>query len=224
MQENIQIIYKHIKNVNLKIQSDMTVIISVPYNMSQAQIQDILIKRQSWIAKHLEIMRLRQAKIKHLKEDGTNIVYLGQSYPIKLYIAKQERVQFDNIGNIYIGVKEISRKDIVLAKWRKQQSEVLFTRLIEQNMLYFTALSYTTPTLSIKKMTTRWGSYSKRINKVNLNIELLKYKLELINYVVVHELCHIVHQNHSKDFYNLMTKLLPNWALLRSELNYGVDD
>ena len=68
-------------------------------------------------------------------------------------------------------------------------------------------------------MRTRWGSYSLAVNKVNLNLALVKLDIKLIDYVVVHELCHIIEQNHSSRVYALMNKILPNWKELKQELN-----
>ena len=74
------------------------------------------------------------------------------------------------------------------------------------------------PTLIIKKMKAKWGYYNKRDNIVCLNLNLISYDIDDIDYVIVHELCHIVHFNHSKDFWSLVEKYKKNYKVNRKNL------
>lgn len=99
------------------------------------------------------------------------------------------------------------------------QAKELFTKLLLQRFSYFSTIGYALPKLSIKRMKSRWGSYSLKTHTIHLNLELLRYPQALIDYVVVHELCHLVHHNHGKGFYVLLGSILPNWYELKQQLN-----
>ena len=74
------------------------------------------------------------------------------------------------------------------------------------------------PNLRIRKMTTRWGVCNKKTNTVTLNSELMKYSLDKLDYVIIHELAHFVHFNHSKNFWLLVSKYCKNYKEIRKEL------
>ena len=78
------------------------------------------------------------------------------------------------------------------------------------------------PGLMIRQMTRRWGSYSRKTNRVILNRELIKAATRYIDYVIVHELCHITHKEHSRAFYDLLAAKLTQWRQLKTELELSL--
>lgn len=82
----------------------------------------------------------------------------------------------------------------------------------------FKSYNFQMPTLKVRTMKTRWGSCTPAHNSITLNRNLLAYPRETIKYVATHELCHMIHPNHSKDFYDLLTQIMPNWKILREQL------
>ena len=74
------------------------------------------------------------------------------------------------------------------------------------------------PHLTIRRMTTRWGVCNIKLKRVTLNLELIKKDLKYLDYVIVHELAHFIHPNHSRDFWNLVAILVPNYKVLRKEM------
>ena len=76
------------------------------------------------------------------------------------------------------------------------------------------------PSLRIRKMKTRWGVCNVKTHVITLNSELLRYDIEKLDYVITHELAHLIHHNHSKNFWNLVEKYCPNYKKVRKELRY----
>jgi predicted metal-dependent hydrolase len=74
------------------------------------------------------------------------------------------------------------------------------------------------PALAVRRMNRRWGSYQQRSNQIILNLELIRAATRYIDYVIVHELCHISHRKHSREFYQLLETKLPDWRRLKAEL------
>ena len=96
-------------------------------------------------------------------------------------------------------------------KWWKNLAEKTFSDIINKQSRFFNDMCLDTPSISVKKMYTRWGSCNKRLNKVNLNSYLLSLPYECIEYVIMHELAHLFHQNHKQEFYSLLVKYMPDW-------------
>lgn len=120
-----------------------------------------------------------------------------------------------------LGKKTVTNEyNLELTADEKLQAQELFqSRLDYWFETHFASRGLIKPALILRQMTSRWGSYSRKTHRVCLNYSLFRYPLELIDYVVVHELCHLVHHNHGKGFYLLLSSFLPNWHDLKCQLN-----
>lgn len=141
-------------------------------------------------------------------EYQNHFYYLGKSYDIIIVPSFDIDITEDKI---------FVKSEEYLNKWIKKQTEIIFKNrldliynLFEENVPY--------PNLKIRKMKTRWGVCNRRNNNVTLNSELIKYGYEQIDYVIIHELSHFVHFNHSKDFWALVYKYCPNYKKIRKSL------
>ncbi|WP_315192697.1 M48 family metallopeptidase, partial [Capnocytophaga sputigena] len=94
--------------------------------------------------------------------------------------------------------------------WYIARATILFNKLFEEQFYLFKRFTLEKPILQIKKMEKRWGSCTPQ-QKIILNPELIKAPVVCINYVILHELCHLVHHNHSKSFYRLLENFMPDW-------------
>ena len=92
----------------------------------------------------------------------------------------------------------------------KSKVEIIDNNIYKENIPY--------PSLRIRKMKTRWGVCNTKLKVVTLNSELIRYDLEKLDYVIIHELAHLVHHNHSKQFWLLVEKYCPNYKKIRKEL------
>lgn len=211
MQQNITIVYKKIKHINLKVKPNLEVILSVPIHTSKARIAQILDERKSWITKHLEDFESKRVVVEELQYNcGDMIDYLGHVYPLQIVFSNKNQVVF-NDGEIVLYTKDINDillKKQILYKWYLSQADTIFSQLVNK---YCVLLNKQIAHLSIKKMQTRWGSCNTRKSYINLNIELIKKPLAAIEYVVVHELAHLTHANHSKSFYAYVANYMPDW-------------
>ena len=105
----------------------------------------------------------------------------------------------------------------MLDKWLKKQAITIFeNRLNEIYNIFEEDIPF--PNLKIRKMKTRWGVCNRKNNNVTLNFDLIKYSIDKIDYVIIHELSHFVHFDHSKYFWNLVSKYCPNYKKIRQEL------
>ena len=216
----VEVIYKPIKHCYLRIRSDGHVEISSSQHKKPAELEDLI---RRYYPKLKQKLNKIQAVLPKKITPEANLSLLGVNYPIQQQIG----LTADNSIRIVDGRCKISlcsataleKQKILIEKFYQQTAAKLFPEFLQQRFSYFAELGYSLPRLSIKTMRTRWGSYSLQTHRIHLNRSLIQLEQSLIDYVVVHELCHLVEQNHSLRFYALMSKFLPNWRELRAKLN-----
>jgi len=147
-------------------------------------------------------------KDKEKNEYQNKFYYLGHLYDIIIVPSFDIEITEDKI---------FVKSEEYLNKWLKKQTEIIFKqRLYITYNLFKEEIPY--PNLKIRKMKTRWGVCNRKNNNVTLNSELIKYGYDQIDYVIIHELSHFVHFNHSKDFWTLVSKYCPNYKKIRKSL------
>lgn len=190
---------KNNKNTYIKVENNK-IIVNTNYLVNSIYIKKLLDNNYDIIKKMLERDFLKQQK-------NNSFYYLGNKYDIIVV----------NYCNIEINNNKIFVKSIdYLNKWLKKQTESIFKeRLNYLYNLFEEKIPY--PKLKIRKMKTRWGVCSKN-NSITLNSELIKYNYEQIDYVIIHELSHFIYFDHSKNFWNLVSKYCNNYKEIRKSL------
>ncbi len=192
---------KNNKNAYIRIKEENIVYVTVPYLFSDKKVMKLLEENKKSIFKMIE-----KNKIKEEKNEG--LWYLGKQYfPIftPLY-------DLEFIGNkIYVESEKKLEKYI-----NENRKRIFLEHLDKWYNLFEESIPY--PTLKIRKMKTRWGVCNRRNNTVTLNSDLIKYDLDKLDYVIIHELSHFRHFNHSKEFWKLVEKYEPNYKKIRKEL------
>lgn len=197
---NVEIIHKNNKNTYIRIKEDETIYVTTSYLTTKKQIIKLLDNNIDSIIRMLENNKKKQEK----KE---MFYYLGNPYYV-IYINSKLEIYNDKI---YV------KDEKTLNRWLKKEIIKIYTeRLNYWYNIYEENIPY--PKLKIRTMKTRWGVCNRRDNSVTLNSELIKYDLTKLDYVIVHELAHFVHFNHSSSFYNLVQKYIPNYKKIRKEL------
>jgi len=195
------IIKKNNKNTYLRVKEDLKIYITTNYFTSKSTIKKLLKQNEKEIQKMIE----SQTK-KNKKNEFFN--YLGNNYEI--FIDDVNEVKFLDDA---IFVKDMKQ----LEKYIKNETKSIFKQHLDKIYNIFTEeIPY--PKLKIREMKTRWGVCNKRDNSVTLNSKLMEFDLEKLDYVIIHELAHFIHFNHSKDFWNLVSKYEPNYKKIRKEM------
>ena len=215
----------------LYVHPDKRVEIRMPLLFSVDEIEPFLIKHSRWLFNRLDLPEKKPIEPKKFVS-GELHYFLGKQYPIEIVASDKNSVVFDN-EKIVIRQRvdkstsqqvggSLSRQDLVeklLDRWYLEQAKRVFREisipLVESMKKYNVAPK----SFAIKKMKTRWGSCSSKGN-INLNLHLIKLPEQCIREVILHELCHLVHFNHSKDFYALMTAEMPDWKVWKKEIKF----
>ena len=197
----VVIIKKNNKNTYLRVKEDLKIYVTTNIFASKHYIKTLLDNNTD------SIKRMIEQQNKQLKKKEY-FYYLGEKYEV--FIDDVEGVKFLEDA---IFVKEKK----VLEKWLKQKIKELFKERLDYNYnRYEEKIPY--PKLKIRTMKTRWGVCNIRDNSVTLNEKLIEYTIDKLDYVIIHELSHFIHFNHSKAFWNQVSKYTPNYKQIRKEL------
>lgn len=217
--KNIDIVKKDVKNINLKVKPSGEVILTAPLEATDDHINHIIQKRKKWILKSIEYFN-KHNKVE-IKEyvSGENFKYLGKNYRLKVYKNNEEKVLLLR-GYLQIFIKDktqYEKKQKMIDNWYKQKAELYFQKIIKN---YTSIIQKKVNTIRVRKMKTRWGSCNPNKSYINLNIELIKKPKECIEYVIFHELAHLIHADHSKSFYNYLNTYMPDWQKRKNKLEH----
>ena len=179
------------KNTYLRVKEDSNIYITTNYFTKEKDILDFILKSEKSIIRML-------TRVEKKQDVEKKFFYLGQEYDL-IYCNKLNT-------------------DIDLEKWYKDRAQEVFREELNKMYKIFpTRIPY--PSLTIRKMKTRWGVCNVKTKRITLNLELIKRDIKYLDYVIIHELSHLIYPNHSKDFWNLVSITIPNYKLLRKELN-----
>jgi len=195
----LEIIRKNNKNTYIRVKNGI-IFVTTNYFVSKKSIIKLITDNQSSILKMSTQDQKKQAK-------NTNFYYFGQIYDVIYGFNDFE------ITNNKIYVKD----DKMLNKYLKEQ---IFT-IFEEHLKYWVSIfeePIPNPNLKIRKMTSRWGVCNTKNHNVTLNYMLYQYDISCLDYVIVHELSHFIHPNHSSSFWTLVSKYYPNYKECRKKL------
>lgn len=197
------------KNTYIQVTAE-GVVVKTNKSTSMRSIEAFVEQKAGWILKHLET-QTQKAKERELKT-GSKLYYLGQAYEVEiLYHASLEKIhlRFDNERFIFEVPKEPSQDELLslLDAFYKQEAK----KQIEPIVAKWSTIMQLLPThVGYRKAKTRWGSCSGR-DRLSFNYYLMKLPLAVIEYVVVHELAHIRHKNHSEAFWGLVEQYMEDY-------------
>ena len=215
---------KNVKNVNLRINIDGSILVSANYTVPVEFIDNFVKQKQEFIIRTLGEYEKRR---KHLKINSRNYIsgeiyeILGRSLQLKVTEAGKEEVLSDE-NFIFLNVldeDDFSRKEKLMKKWFKKCQINVFTKICDETYRKFKIYDVPYPVLKIRDMTSMWGSCRPKKGIITLNSRLIEVPEKCIEYVVLHEFAHFIHPNHSKDFYNFISTLQPDWKERKIELD-----
>lgn len=222
----IQVLYKDIKNINLRVYRDFSIKLSLPMNVADEWINKFLESKKDWIESKLEIYKATDGYNNLLAlKSGSSTQMLGKDMRIIKVQSTKNFVEVDE-KKILVNLKDINDNDSfmrVFSNWWREQAFNVYSQQVDA--LYnsvFKKYGMQKPTISIKKMKTMWGSCTKSLGKITLNEYLLKADIMCIQYVVLHELTHLIYTYHSKDFYDFLTIHMPDWQSRKKQLDMEV--
>ena len=212
------------KNVNFRIKPTGEVYISAPRRVSKIELEKMIYDKAEWIIKNKEkVIKKRQNSVDKEIKTGSQIFINGKNYIIKIIPGNFNHVYVhDTILTIQIKENFINSPEYIntfLENWLKDLTYTLSTKFVDSCLIKLKDFNLKRPELTIRTMTSRWGSCIPSKNKITINKNLIYPPHECMEYVVLHELSHLIEPNHSKAFYNIIENVMPDWKERKNILN-----
>lgn len=204
------------RTISLIVEDNGSLTVRAPIRMSMTMIQEFVAKHANWVEKKQAEIRATTPVQPKQYLPGENFLYLGQKYALEVVHGQQKKLVLEDGFKLAESVRE--NAELVFHNWYRQQA-----RLIIEERLKFFAVKYAFhyDRVRISSARTRWGSCSSK-GTLSFSWRLIMTPLDVVDYVVIHELAHTVHHNHSKRFWGLVEKILPDYKERRTRLKqYG---
>ena len=217
------LILENRKTISALVLPSQALVVRAPFEATDDRVYDFLCRKFRWILKQQRYFAQFKSEEEKRFISGETFRYRGRSY--KLLIRKASRNECVSLQHGTLTVSMFSLKDHAHAKqllmeWYLKKANNVFSERLSACLLLFEYEEM--PTLVVRKLSKRWGSYMHKTNKIFLNQELIKASNRHIDYVIIHELCHKTHKLHGRAFYNLLESRLPQWEKLKTELELGL--
>ncbi|MBC8496976.1 MAG: M48 family metallopeptidase [Chloroflexi bacterium] len=206
----------------IHVHPDTTVAVEAPLESEFPEIEKRVRKRAAWIVKQQRQFRRFSVEFPPRKYvSGETHRYLGRQYRLRVFEddVPIEVVRMDRgFITMYVNSKSPDNVKKVLENHFRKRALNIFTEQVKKWMPRFERFDIEQPQVVVRRMKSRWGSCTAK-GKITLNFKLIQVPKKLIDYVIVHELCHTVVHSHNTEFYALLTRILPDWEERREKLN-----
>lgn len=209
--------YRDRKTLGITVNPDLQVVVKAPQDASLEKIEEKLQKLASWIIRQQSYFLTFQPKPAEFQYvSGETHLYLGRQYRLQIIDGKPQEVRYKG-RFIEIVTKDKSKVKALLRNWYRGKAKNKFAEIAEPLILRFKKYNVEPKDIYLLDMPTRWGSCTPK-GKIILNPDLIRAPKACIEYVITHELCHLVHHNHTQKFLDLQMKEMPDWEKWKRKL------
>jgi predicted metal-dependent hydrolase len=217
----VQVFRKDIKNLHLGVYPPHgRVRVAAPLRVSDEAVRRAVIGKLGWIKRQRARFEAQPRQSAREMVSGESHYFLGRRFRLRV-------IEHDGPAGVTLRSKstlelfvrpgtDAQHRNRILHQWYRQQLKALISPLIEK---WQTALGVAVAEWGVKKMKTRWGTCNIEARRIWLNLELAKKPVPCLEYIVAHELVHLIERNHNDRFISILEKHLPHWRLHRQELN-----
>jgi len=215
----IELIRKRIKHIHISVYPpDGRVRVAAPQRIDDEAIRLAVVQRLPWIRKHQERLRNAPRQPERQMLSGESHFVWGERYRLDVSRTGRPSVELKG-GILWLTAPEgtdVESRYRILDRWYGEQIEAVLSPLLEK---WQPVIGERVESVTIRRMKTRWGSCTPTKRSIRLNLELATRTPRCLEYVLVHELVHLLERSHNARFYALMDRFLPTWRAIRDELN-----
>lgn len=217
----VQIVRKDIKNLHLGVYPpNGRVRVAAPLSVSVDAVRLAVIGKLAWIKRQKAKFEAQPRQTEREMVSGESHYFLGKRYRLNVIKSNgANRVFLRNSSTMDLYLQpgtSAEKREWVLQRWYREQLRALIHPLLEK---WQPVVGVDVTHWGIKKMKTRWGSCTMSANRIWLNLELIKKPVSCLEYILVHELVHLLERHHTDRFRDYMNRFVPQWRLHREELN-----
>lgn len=227
---NVNIYKKPIKNFYLKIFKNKDIKLSIPKNTKIEQAYNFIDNKKLWINNHiLKVINNNQNVVKEKFYNGGYVYILGRKYNIVICKNKENKIETKDLNLIIYSKKynDINYVNKQYFKYLKEKSFLFFQEKLNKYYSILKKYNIQKPILNVRKMRTKWGNCNVKNNKIILNVSLFKTTVGCIEYIILHELAHLIYLRHNEYFYKFLNLQMPQWTKYKEQLDtkfYGLID
>jgi len=216
-QITFQLVYSERKTLGITVTPEMEVQVKAPVDASLERIKEVVRKKAPWIIKQQSYFLAFYPKTTPRKYiGGETHLYLGRQYRLQIMLAKGNQVKYKG-RYLEVTTPDKSKVKGLLLDWYHHHAALKFAEIAAPLIDRFKRYNVEPKGIYILDMKKRWGSCTAK-GKIILNTELIKASRGCIEYVIIHELCHLVHHDHTHRFIKLQTKEMPDWEKWKTKL------
>lgn len=223
---NITISYtllrKKVKNLNLRVRPDSSIVVSAPKRVSVCDIDSFVIRKIDFIERALNSIQShkKESEQRHYVS-GEGYRLEGKNLRLKVIRENVNKVESDGVFlALYVNDPEnVLLKEKLIKQYYAKQVRSVIGNILDGYYEIFKKYDIVKPQLKFRTMKTRWGSCNSFKAIITINNLLIEAPMNCIEYVVMHELCHMIHPNHSQKFYAFLSMLMPDWKERKNLLN-----
>jgi predicted metal-dependent hydrolase len=202
------------KSVGIVVSPDRSIQVRAPRYVSKSSILEIVNSKAGWIARKMaEVEQCQPLPTPRNYASGEKLLYLGRHYRLIVLSGKPQPAA---LTGEYLYVWASPKDDAAqirqsVKEWYQKQAQETLGQYLDKCLIVAMRHEIPKPThTTVRDMKTRWGSCSPK-GRVTLNVKLVQVPVHCLEYVVMHELCHLRHHDHGKSFYSLLTRCMPDW-------------
>jgi len=224
MVAELSIEYKRRKSIKISIELPQNVLVLAPAGMKEKNVREVIDKKAEWIIRKLkEIKELGLLKSGKDYVEGETFMHMGRKSELAIAIdnsLKKPVVEFDGKKfRIRTNTREPEKLKKAMEDWYREKTFEMLVEKVANFQRYFDQRPID---IRVKRQKSRWGSCSSE-HRLNFNLKCSMAPSEVVDYIVVHEMCHMVHFNHSKEFWALVEKIIPEYRQRKDWLKkYGI--
>lgn len=207
------------KSLGITVTPDFEVIVKAPTDATLDKIKEVVRKKAPWIMKQQSFFLAFHPKTPTRQYvSGETHLYLGRQYLLRIVESPEESVILRGRFLEVCTTDKTKAKALVVA-WYLEKAKEKFAIIAEPLIEKFKKYGVAPSAVVLRDMPTRWGSCTPH-GKIILNPELIKAPKGCIEYVIIHELCHLIHHDHTQSFFSLQAKEMPNWEKWKTKLEH----
>ncbi|TCD46952.1 M48 family peptidase [Chlorobium sp. N1] len=218
------LLYCDRKTMEIAVGPDSSVVVKAPLDTSRESVEKKLSKRARWIVRQKNYFGQFNPKTPARSYvSGETHLYLGRQYRLKLLQGSENSIRLTR-GYFSVTTRDITNPEMtrkLLEEWYLKKAREQFGKSLDRCWLKLKDHAVIRPHVSIRRMQKRWGSLSEK-GMMTLNRDLIRAPRECIDYVVTHELCHLICRDHSPEFYILLKSVIPGWEKVKHRLELSM--
>ena len=214
-----EINYVSRKSLGISVNPEMKVLVKSPEGVPIEKIREKVKKRAPWILKQRDFFLSFHPRISARQYvSGETFLYMGRQFLLKVNVSDKNEVRYKG-RFIEVKTNKKDKAKSLVKDWYRERAKIKFPEIAEPLIKRFQKYKVQPSGVYIQEMPQRWGSCTPS-GKIILNPELIKAPKPCIQYVIIHELCHLVHRNHSSAFFALQEREMPDWKRWKEKLEF----